>query len=59
MVAVTRAGAIVIPPVPGFYARPVTVEDIIDQTVGRCLDLFDPEAPGWTRPRWGAGGLSR
>lgn len=59
MVAVTRAGAIVIPPVPGFYARPVTVEDIIDQTVGRCLDLFDPEAPGWTRPRWGEGGLSR
>lgn len=37
----TRAGAIVMPPVPAFYSRPRTIEDIVDQTVGRALDLFD------------------
>jgi 4-hydroxy-3-polyprenylbenzoate decarboxylase len=37
----TRAGAIVMPPVPAFYARPCTIQDIVDQTVGRALDLFD------------------
>jgi len=41
MVAVTEMGAIVMPPVPAFYARPKTIEDIIDHTVGRALDLFD------------------
>jgi 4-hydroxy-3-polyprenylbenzoate decarboxylase len=29
------------PPVPAFYARPRTIQDIVDQTVGRALDLFD------------------
>lgn len=38
---VTRSGAIVMPPVPGFYSLPKTLDDIIDQTVGRALDLFD------------------
>jgi 4-hydroxy-3-polyprenylbenzoate decarboxylase len=37
----TRAGAIIMPPVPAFYSRPRTIEDIVDQTVGRALDLFD------------------
>jgi 4-hydroxy-3-polyprenylbenzoate decarboxylase len=37
----TRAGAIVMPPVPAFYTRPRTIQDIVDQTVGRALDLFD------------------
>jgi 4-hydroxy-3-polyprenylbenzoate decarboxylase len=37
----TRAGAIVMPPVPAFYSRPRTIDDIVDQTVGRALDLFD------------------
>jgi flavin prenyltransferase len=37
----TRNGAIIMPPVPAFYARPKTVADIVDQTVGRALDLFD------------------
>ncbi len=36
----TRNGAIVMPPVPGFYHRPRTVDDIVNQTVGRSLDLF-------------------
>lgn len=37
----TRNGAIVMPPVPAFYHRPQTVDDIVNQTVGRALDLFD------------------
>jgi len=37
----TRNGAIIMPPVPAFYHRPQTVDDIINQTVGRALDLFD------------------
>jgi flavin prenyltransferase len=40
----TRNGAIVMPPVPAFYSRPKTVADIVDQTVGRALDLFDLDA---------------
>jgi len=45
MAAVTEAGAIVYPPVPAFYARPATLEDMVDQTLGRVLDLFGLEAP--------------
>jgi 4-hydroxy-3-polyprenylbenzoate decarboxylase len=41
MLAATENGAIIVPPVPAFYHRPKTVDDIINQTVGRCLDLFD------------------
>lgn len=40
----TRNGAIVMPPVPAFYHRPQSVDDIVNQTVGRALDLFDIEA---------------
>jgi flavin prenyltransferase len=41
MLAATENGAIIVPPVPAFYPRPESVEDIINHTVGRCLDLFD------------------
>lgn len=41
MVSVTEMGAIVMPPVPAFYSRPQSVDDIVDHTVGRALDLFD------------------
>ena len=44
MVSVTEMGAIVMPPVPAFYPRPETVEEIVDHTVGRALDLFDFDA---------------
>lgn len=44
MLAATENGAIVMPPVPAFYHKPKTVDDIVNQTVGRCLDLFDVEA---------------
>jgi len=41
MQAATENGAIIMPPVPAFYHRPLTIDDLINQTVGRCLDLFD------------------
>ena len=44
------AGAVIMPPVPSFYTRPVTIDDIVDHTVGRLLDLFDIES-GLVR-RW-------
>lgn len=40
----TLNGAIVMPPVPAFYQRPQTVDDIVTQSVGRALDLFGIEA---------------
>lgn len=39
MAQVTRNGAIVMPPAPAFYHRPRTLDDIVDHTVGRALDL--------------------
>ncbi|KAH6871624.1 flavoprotein [Thelonectria olida] len=41
MLDVSRAGAIISPPVVGFYTLPYTIEDILNQMVGRLLDLFD------------------
>lgn len=46
---VTQSGAIVFPPVPAFYHRPVTIEDLIDQTIARVLDLFGIESDLFTR----------
>jgi 4-hydroxy-3-polyprenylbenzoate decarboxylase len=40
MAAATEAGAVIMPPVPAFYSRPATLEDMVDQTLGRALDLF-------------------
>jgi flavin prenyltransferase len=44
MTEVTMAGGIVAPPAPAFYHHPRTVDDIVNQTVGRVLDLFDLDA---------------
>lgn len=41
MVALTRMGAVIFPPVPAFYHRPKTLDDVINQTVTRILDQFD------------------
>jgi len=51
MAAATEMGAIIAPPVPGFYARPRSVEELVDHSVGRVLDLFNLDA-GLVR-RWG------
>ncbi len=51
MAALSEMGAIIAPPVPAFYTRPTTVDEIVDQSVGRVLDLFGLEAR-ITR-RWG------
>ncbi len=40
MSAVAEMGAIVMPPVPAFYARPASLDDIVNHSVGRALDLF-------------------
>jgi flavin prenyltransferase len=41
MATLAEMGAIIAPPVPAFYSRPKTLDDIVDHTVGRVLDLFD------------------
>ncbi|WP_414502841.1 UbiX family flavin prenyltransferase [Zymobacter sp. IVIA_5232.4 C2] len=46
MTQLSELGAIIAPPVPSFYARPETLDDMIDHTVGRVLDLFDLDVPG-------------
>jgi len=40
MTAVTEMGAIIAPPMPAFYTRPTSVDEIIDQSVGRLMDLL-------------------
>jgi 4-hydroxy-3-polyprenylbenzoate decarboxylase len=51
MVAVTEMGGIILPPSPGFYHRPRTIEDLIDQTIGKILDQFG--LPHQLFQRWG------
>ena len=43
MLALSEMGGIVAPPVPAFYAKPETIDDIVEHTAGRILDLFDIE----------------
>ncbi len=50
MVKLTEMGAIIFPPVPAFYHKPKTVQDLVDYSVGRVLDLFDIEHN--LLPRW-------
>ncbi len=47
----SEIGAIIAPPLPGFYAKPESIADMVDHTVGRVLDLFDIDV-GLVR-RWG------
>ena len=51
MTALTEMGAIILPPVPAFYAEPRTLSDLVDQMVGRALDLFGYDWPDVKR--WG------
>lgn len=43
MVAATEMGAVVLPPMPAFYHRPTTIDDLVNQTVGKILDQFGLE----------------
>lgn len=45
MAQATQSGAIIMPPVPGFYSKPKTLMEMVDQSVGRALDLFDIDLP--------------
>jgi 4-hydroxy-3-polyprenylbenzoate decarboxylase len=57
MVALTRMGAIIFPPVPAFYHRPKTLDDVINQTVTRVLDQFDIDVKLFHR--WDDEGMNR
>ncbi|MGB9114987.1 UbiX family flavin prenyltransferase [Bradyrhizobium sp.] len=51
MTAAAEMGAVVYPPVPAFYARPDSLEQMVDHTLGRVLDLLDIETKAVSR--WG------
>ena len=59
MAEATEMGAIVAPPVPAFYHHPQTVDDIVNQTVNRILDLFDISLPEDLFQRWQGADESR
>ncbi|KXT13475.1 hypothetical protein AC579_8643 [Pseudocercospora musae] len=50
MLAVRRSGAIIFPPVPAFYTQPKTLDDLVEQSVGRMLDLMGIHTDAF--PRW-------
>jgi 4-hydroxy-3-polyprenylbenzoate decarboxylase len=53
MVSLTEMGAIIAPPIPAFYQRPQTIDDLVNHTVERVLDLLgipDPGAKRWDGP---------
>ena len=51
MVRLAEMGAVIAPPLPAFYAKPASLEEMVDQSVGRALDLF---GLSWTPvKRWG------
>jgi flavin prenyltransferase len=49
MARATANGAIIMPPVPAFYALPRSLDDVVDQTVSRALELLDVAIPGIKR----------
>jgi 4-hydroxy-3-polyprenylbenzoate decarboxylase len=53
MAALAEMGAVILPPVPAFYAAPKTLEDLVDHTVARALDSFGYDWP--KAKRWGEG----
>lgn len=55
MTMAAELGAVIMPPIPAFYNRPVQVKDIIDQTVNRTLDQFDLVLPQDLFQRWEGG----
>ena len=59
MTQVTEMGAILAPPMPAFYHRPKSIDDIINQTVNRVLDLLEIDLPHDLFTRWQGGKESR
>lgn len=59
MVQATEMGAIVAPPMPAFYHRPQSIDDIVNQTVNRVLDLLDVTLPADLFQRWQGGSANR
>ncbi|MGB1249808.1 MAG: UbiX family flavin prenyltransferase [Candidatus Promineifilaceae bacterium] len=55
MTLVVEMGALLVPPLPAFYHRPKTIDDIVNQTVNRLLDLIDVELPDDLFQRWEGG----
>ncbi|ETS77230.1 Phenylacrylic acid decarboxylase [Pestalotiopsis fici W106-1] len=49
MLTATQNGAVIFPPVPAFYIRPSSVNDLVNHTVGRVLDLFDLDTEQFDR----------
>ncbi|WP_322015775.1 UbiX family flavin prenyltransferase [Paraburkholderia sp. J12] len=57
MTAVTEMGGVIFPPLPAFYNQPASIEDMVDQTVARVLDLFalgPALSPSWQGLRSGS-----
>lgn len=55
MVQVTEMGGIIVPPMPAFYHRPESIDDIVNQTVNRVLDLVDIQLDKDLFTRWQGG----
>ena len=51
MLKLARLGVIILPPVPGFYTKPKTIDELVNHTIGKCLDQFDIEHNLYKR--WG------
>ncbi len=52
MTQAAELGAVIMPPVPAFYHRPLTLDDVINQTVNRVIDQFDIDLPDDLFTRW-------
>ena len=52
MLKLARLGVVILPPVPGFYTKPKTIDELVDHTVGKCLDQFDIDHNLYKR--WGS-----
>ncbi len=57
MLKLSRMGVVISPPVPAFYNRPQSIDELVDHTVSRLLDLFDIRTETATRPWTGVLGV--
>jgi len=51
MLKLARLGVVILPPIPGFYTKPTSIDDLVNHTVGKCLDQFDIDHSLYQR--WG------